>query len=144
MAECGGSARAAILYWDTDGSTVGNNASTGANLGGSGVWSATNTNWWNTNFASLQGWTNGSDSVFWGTAGGVIATAVTASSVAFKTTGYSVNSGTSAPQAITVNGSRLTSVTRESNPYRLGGLRVAGGDLAALLSADKNRIEIEL
>src|SRR6266571_4004389 len=37
--EFGGPARAVTLYWDTDGSTGGNNASTGANLGGSGIWS---------------------------------------------------------------------------------------------------------
>jgi cellobiose phosphorylase len=57
---------------------------------------------------------------------------------------YSVKSGTSAPQAITVNGARLTSVTRENNPYRSGGLRVAGKELVALLASEGNRIEIEL
>lgn len=36
----GGPAEAATLYWDTDGSTTGNLAATGANLGGSGVWGA--------------------------------------------------------------------------------------------------------
>jgi fibronectin-binding autotransporter adhesin len=90
----GGSARAAILYWDTDSSTAGNNASTGANLGGSGIWSAADTNWWNTSLGALQVWAGGSDAVFWGTAGAVSASIVSVNSLAFKTNGYSVNSGT--------------------------------------------------
>ncbi|PYJ00408.1 MAG: hypothetical protein DME25_20875, partial [Verrucomicrobia bacterium] len=44
VAECSRPARATTLYWDTDGSTAGNNASTGANLGGSGPWSAADAN----------------------------------------------------------------------------------------------------
>lgn len=92
--EFGGPARAGTLYWDTDGSTAGNNASTGANLGGSGIWSTANANWWETSLGTLQAWTNGSDAVFWGTAGAVTVFSVSASTLAFKTTGYSVNSGT--------------------------------------------------
>ena len=86
--------RAATLYWDTDGSTDGNNSSTGANLGGSGIWSAADLNWWHTNAGTPQVWSHGSDGVFWGTAGSVTASTVSANSLAFKTTGYSVNSGT--------------------------------------------------
>jgi autotransporter-associated beta strand protein len=88
-----GPARAAILYWDTDGSTTGNNASTGASLGGSGTWSTVNANWWDTGLGTLQIWTDGSDAVFWGTAGLVTASSVFANSLDFKTTGYSLNSG---------------------------------------------------
>jgi len=89
-----GSTRAATLYWDTDGSTTGNNASTGANIGGSGAWSSANSNWWNTSLNTLQGWTNGSDAVFWGTASVVTGSTVSANSLAFKTNGYTINSGT--------------------------------------------------
>lgn len=46
---------AGTLYWDTDGSTAGNNSGTGANLGGGGVWSAVvnpgsygDADWWDT------------------------------------------------------------------------------------------------
>jgi autotransporter-associated beta strand protein len=85
---------AAILYWDTDGSTTGNNASTGANLGGSGTWSTANANWWDTGLGTLQVWTDGSDAVFWGSAGAISASTISANSLAFKTTGYSLNSGT--------------------------------------------------
>src|SRR5688572_31338991 len=80
--------KAAILYWDTDGSTAGNNASTGGNLGGSGIWSGTNDNWWDTALGTPQVWINESDAVFWGTAGVVSAWTVSANSLAFKTTGY--------------------------------------------------------
>jgi fibronectin-binding autotransporter adhesin len=89
-----GPARAGTLYWDTDGSTAGNNASTGANLGGSGMWSSINANWWDTGLGALQIWTDGSDAVFWGTAGAVTASTVSASNLVFKTTGYAVNAGT--------------------------------------------------
>src|SRR3989442_15697017 len=91
VSEFGGPARAAVLYWDTDGSTGGNNASTGANLGGSGIWSAADSNWWDTGLGSLQVWTDGSDAVFWGTAGAGTASTVSANSLAFKTPGYSAN-----------------------------------------------------
>jgi CRISPR-associated protein Csx3 len=57
---------------------------------------------------------------------------------------YSVRSGTSAPSAIRVNGSLLTDVRRDANPYRPGGLRVDGAALAASLTAQQNRIEIDL
>src|SRR5438309_552965 len=77
-----------------DGSTVGNNDANGANLGGSGIWSATETNWWDSSFGSLQAWTDGNDAIFWGSAGLVTTGTTSPSSVAFKTTGYSLSSGT--------------------------------------------------
>src|SRR5436190_2563785 len=128
MAELGGLARAAILYWDADGSTVGNNASTGANLGGAGTWSAANTNWWNTNFATPQVWTDGSDAVFWGTAGTVSASTISASNLAFKTTGYSVNSGT-----LTMNGA--ASITVDSNVTATISSTIAGTNTLWMLGA---------
>src|SRR5438477_8943470 len=48
---------AATLYWDTDGSTSGDNTSTGAGLGGSGSWSTAVANWYNG--TSLVVWTEG-------------------------------------------------------------------------------------
>lgn len=87
-------ARAATLYWDTDGSTAANNPSTGAGLGGSGIWSTADANWWDTSLGTLQPWSDGSDAVFWGTAGPVNLSTASANSLAFKTTGYSVNLGT--------------------------------------------------
>src|SRR5688572_29362383 len=89
-----GPVRTASLYWDSDGSTTGNNASTGADLGGSGIWSTAAPNWWNTTLGTPQVWPDGSDAVFWGTAGTIIVSNVSANSALFKTTGYTLNSGT--------------------------------------------------
>src|SRR5213592_224946 len=94
LSEFGGPARAGSLYWDTDGSTGGNNASTGASLGGAGIWSSADANWWDISLGAPQVWADGSDAVFWGTAGAVTASTVSANSLAFKTSGYSLNSGT--------------------------------------------------
>lgn len=93
VSELAGQVRAGTLYWDTDGSMAGNNASTGAGLGGAGVWNIADGNWWDTSLGTPQAWSSPSDAVFWGTAGTVTASTVTANSLAFKTTGYSVNSG---------------------------------------------------
>lgn len=90
----GAPAQAATLYWDTDGSVDGNSASSGANLGGAGNWSTADAHWWDTSLGTLQVWTGASDAVFWGTAGAVTASTISANSLAFKTSGYSVNSGT--------------------------------------------------
>jgi autotransporter-associated beta strand protein len=89
-----GLAQAGTLYWDTDNSATGNNASTGANLGGSGNWSNTDSNWWSsTSPGILQAWIDGSDAIFWGTPGSVTATTISARSLAFKTSDYTINSG---------------------------------------------------
>jgi autotransporter-associated beta strand protein len=94
MCEFSNPTRAATLYWDTDGSTAGNNASTGANIGGSGVWNSSDFNWWDASLGSLQVWTNGGDAVFWGTAGAVTVSTVSPNSISLKASSYSLNSGT--------------------------------------------------
>ncbi|HXI53671.1 MAG TPA: autotransporter-associated beta strand repeat-containing protein, partial [Candidatus Saccharimonadales bacterium] len=160
--ELAGSAQGAVLYWDTDGSSAANDAATGANLGGAGFWNLTDANWWIADAGSLQPWANGSDVVFWGTAGAVTVTSVSANSVAFKTTGYSINSGTlamvGAPSTFNVDagvtaviGSTITGSNTLvklgagtlilSNPANLntatntaGGWRIEGGTLR--ISAD--------
>ena len=115
VSEFASQARAATLYWDTDGSTTGNNASTGANLGGSGAWSTAAANWWNTSLGTPQVWTDGSDAVFWGTAGTVTASTVSANSLAFKTNGYSIVSGTLTPSGAPSNFTVDTNVTATIN-----------------------------
>ena len=59
------------------------------------------------------------------------------------TLSFRIQQSTHSPVFITVNGRRLEGV-RESNPYRLGGLRVNSEALLALLAPGPNRIEIEL
>src|SRR5438128_974219 len=93
VSEFGDAARAGTLYWDTDGATAGNDPSTGANLGGAGIWGSADANWWDNSLGTLQPWIDGSAAVFWGTAGAVTASTVSANSIAFKTTGYSLNAG---------------------------------------------------
>jgi autotransporter-associated beta strand protein len=82
----------AALYWDPDGSTVGNNTSSGAGLGGTGSWGAAS-NWYNG--ASEVAWTAGADAVFHGTAGVVtLASQQAANSLTFKSNGYTVTGST--------------------------------------------------
>ncbi|HVT74496.1 MAG TPA: hypothetical protein VHD61_15290 [Lacunisphaera sp.] len=57
---------------------------------------------------------------------------------------YSVRHGTSSPRAIVVNGTPLARPSAEENPYRPGGWRVAGSELASLLRPADNLIAIEL
>src|SRR5438105_15777525 len=59
----------AALYWDADGTATGNNASTGANLGGTGNWDAAGK--WFDGVSSDVSWNSATDAVFTGTAGTV-------------------------------------------------------------------------
>ena len=120
--------RADALYWDVDGSTTGNNASTGASLGGSGLWNTANSNWWDTALAPLQPWTDGSDAVFWGTAGAVTLSTVSANSLSFNTTGYSLNSGT-----LTMTGAAVFHV--DSNVTATINSTIAGSNVMVKLGA---------
>src|SRR5438270_146440 len=85
------SPHSATLFWDTDGSSTGNSAVTGANLGGAGPWSTTDANWWDSALGTLQPWTEGSDAILWGTAAPVTVGTVSANSLAVNTSGYSLN-----------------------------------------------------
>ena len=96
-------AQGANLYWDSDGSAIGNNITTGQNLGGSGMWETPN-RWFDPAAGGGAGaevaWSAGSDAVFIGTPGTVtLGAAQSASSLAFKSNGYlitgsSLNMGT--------------------------------------------------
>ena len=57
---------------------------------------------------------------------------------------YRVRTANHSPSMITVNGHVLSPLTREPNPYRDGGVRVAGSVLANLLQPGDNQIEIVL
>jgi fibronectin-binding autotransporter adhesin len=130
LSESGGPAQARTLYWDTDGSTAGNNVSTGANLGGSGTWSTAVTNWWDATIGALQSWTDNSNAVFWGTAGTVTAATVSPNSVTFKTTGYSIGSGT-----LTMVGSLSNYFTVDSNVTATISSTIAGTNTLVKLGA---------
>ena len=57
---------------------------------------------------------------------------------------YRVRRGCYAPNAVSVNGTSLTSGRREANPYRTGGLCFRQDELAALLSSKDNVILVDL
>jgi len=57
---------------------------------------------------------------------------------------YRVRGANLAATGIAVNGVRLSPTARESNPYRAGGWRVPAEVLSALLSHERNTIELEL
>jgi CRISPR-associated protein Csx3 len=57
---------------------------------------------------------------------------------------YRVHGAASGPSRIVVNGTPLSVLAREANPYRVGGCRVPATTLSALLNDDENTIEIEL
>jgi fibronectin-binding autotransporter adhesin len=82
----------AALYWDADGAAGGNNTTTGAGLGGAGIWgSASN---WFEGVGDVP-WTAGSDAVFHGTAGVVtLASPQSANSLTFKSNGYTLTGST--------------------------------------------------
>ena len=56
---------------------------------------------------------------------------------------YTVRDRTSGPHTLRVNG-RIVGAMRESNPYRVGGLRVPASVLAAQLDAASNSVHLEL
>ena len=83
----------AALYWDSDGSTVGNNTSTGANLGGSGNWDDAGK--WFDGVSADVSWSSPADAVFTGAAGTVtLNSPQSANSLTFKTNGYTLTGST--------------------------------------------------
>ncbi len=60
---------AGTLYWDPDGDATGNNATTGANLGGTGpfTWDSSTAAWWDGTSVTDTTWTNSSSNTayFW-------------------------------------------------------------------------------
>jgi 1,2-beta-oligoglucan phosphorylase len=57
---------------------------------------------------------------------------------------YRVRQASCGPSQIAVNGAALTITPGDGNPYRPGGCRVPGPELAARLNDQENTIEIEL
>lgn len=89
-------AHAATYVWDPDTTAAGNNATTGAGLGGNGTWDTSSLSWWDGVSADVA-WTNGlfDTAVFTGTGGTVtIGSSIDAGALVFNTDGYTVTGGT--------------------------------------------------
>lgn len=132
-------------YWDADLTATGNNATTGDNLGGSGDWdNLTTANWWDGVSAVDSQWDDfaNSGAIFWGAAGFVtLPSDRTASSLAFKTSGYTVTGSTlnlSGPATISVD----TGVIADVGSILAGtnGYSVNGGGILNLNGLSANTI----
>ena len=88
------SSQAATYYWDSDATAAGNNATTGAGLGGTGTWDLTLANWWDLTNDIL--WPNLADTaIFTGTAGTVtLGVPITTGGLTFNTDGYTLTGST--------------------------------------------------
>ncbi|MGC3968965.1 MAG: hypothetical protein QM775_16810 [Pirellulales bacterium] len=135
--------QAATLYWDADGSPVGNNVE-GTNLGGTGNWSGVN--WWDT--TNLVSWpnTNIDHAIFSGpypTSGIPVSRTVTldtgtiANRLSFYRSGYTLSGGTltlagTTPTIFTALGE---TATIDSQLLGTDGLTIAGGGTLRLGNA---------
>jgi len=121
---------AATLQWDANGV---------APLGGTGTWDTTAANWFN---AGYQAWVNANndDAVFNTSAGTVtLGTAITANSLTFDITGYTVAGGGNAltlgAGGITVNGTAASLATVTTQIAGTSGLTKAGVGILSIGTA---------
>jgi fibronectin-binding autotransporter adhesin len=166
-------ADAANRYWDGgDANASNNNETTGAGLGGAGNWDFATSNWWNATAGTDQLWNNANNdtAVFWGPSAAniVLQSAVTASALNFKTSGYGIIGAQdltlTGPASVNVDGgdATLSSIIAGSNGLTktgagvliqnninntyTGGTIVNGGTLAitaeALTPGDKAQLGI--
>jgi autotransporter-associated beta strand protein len=131
------SLQGAILYWDADGSTTLNNVD-GTNIGGTGMWDTTTSNWWN--LASLTVWpnTNVDQAIFTGTPGTVtVASGIIANRLTFQSSGYVFNGGTLTLAGTTPTIHTNTATTASFNTQILGtgGLTKTGAGTVRLGNA---------
>lgn len=88
---------AANRYWDSDQTAAGNDAGTGAGLGGTGTWDTATLNWWDSTApANDIAWTDGNVAIFTGSPGVVTIPASqmrSATGLTFNTDGYEIAAG---------------------------------------------------
>ena len=102
--------KASDFYWDVDGVAVGNDASTGAGLGGTGVWDSSSL-WWD--LTSDVAWPNALDTaVFFGTAGTVsLGGTITAGGLQFDTGGFVIDNGGNTSNTLNLVGPAVIGVS---------------------------------
>ncbi len=119
LAVCGllmagtGVSGAAQLYWDTDGTAVGNAVATGAGLGGgstvfsSNPWNTSSNLFWDGTSAALMLWNNANNdtAIFAGTAGlvNIGNDPILAGGLRFQTTGYTLSQVSGAAGSLTLS-----------------------------------------
>ncbi len=129
--------QAATFYWDADGSAAGNSI-TGTNLGGTGAWDTTTTNWWDTTNLVVWPNTNADQAIFSGAfpALGIpttntitLSSGIVANKLSFIRSGYTLTGGT-----LTLDGTTPTlhanlgeSATIGSQILGTAGLTKTGG-----------------
>lgn len=97
-----GPVSAATLFWDADTSTAGNDAALGTNLGGTGVWDTSTSNWWDQ--SNLVAWPNtaADSAIFSGTFPTLglpvlntitVSSGITANQLRFLRSGYTLTGG---------------------------------------------------
>ena len=104
---------AAVVYWDADGTAIGNNSSSGAGLGGSGTWNALNSNWWDGSSPSDAAFpgTGTDTAIFTGTGGIVqLGSAITVQTLTFNSDGFTITGGTGGTNALTLASSNAINV----------------------------------
>lgn len=116
-------ALAADWYWDADATSAGNDALTGAGLGGTGTWNTTLLNWWD-GVSTDGAWPNTSTStaVFWGAAGTV-------------TLGESLTAGGLVFNATTGSGFTLDATAAQTLSLGSGGITINSGALATTIGS---------
>jgi autotransporter-associated beta strand protein len=104
---------AAVVYWDADGTAIGNNASSGAGLGGAGTWNASNSTWWDGSSlvdAAFPG-TGTDTAIFTGTGGIVqLGSAITVQTLTFNSDGFTITGGTGGTNALTLASNNAVNV----------------------------------
>ena len=104
---------AAVVYWDADGTAIGNNSSSGAGLGGSGTWNASDSNWWDGSSPSDAAFpgTGTDTAIFTGTGGIVqLGSAITVQMLTFNSDGFTITGGTGGTNALTLASSNAINV----------------------------------
>src|SRR4051794_9970485 len=83
---------ATSLYWDSDATNTPANNTNGTNLGGTGTWDTTTSNWWDGAAASDTTWQAADVATFVGTAGTVTVApgGVAAAGLAFNSSGFTL------------------------------------------------------
>lgn len=130
--------QAAAFYWDADGSDAGNNALTGANLGGAGAWNTSNSFWWDLSSFSTWPASGANEAIFTGAypALGIpvknlitLDSGITANKLTFVRSGYDLTSGdltlAGADSGLHINFGE--SATINSTLLGTDGLLVTGG-----------------